>query len=87
MKTKNKKESAKKVRTPPPLIPALSIECLERNELLLCGAKKIEFYSDSCVSVRTRTCLVKIRGENITLAFSGDGKIHIRGKFCSIEFI
>ena len=66
--------------------PRLTIECIERYELLLCGCRKIEAYSPDMALLSTHSCKVAVNGAKLRIAFSGDGKILLSGIISSIEF-
>ncbi|MGN1095360.1 MAG: YabP/YqfC family sporulation protein [Eubacteriales bacterium] len=88
-KKKNGVFSAKKAisRTAAALNPGLTVECIDRYEALFGGCKKIEAYSKEETVILTSSCRIRIKGEDITIAFSGDAKILLSGKLSSIEFI
>lgn len=69
------------------IAPKMTVECVDRYELLLGGCKRIEEYSEEQATVATASCNVKIRGKKLSISFSGDGKILLSGKICCIEFI
>lgn len=89
-KAKKEKFTAKHIdvrKAAAAVCPNLTLECLDRYEILLGGCRKIVSYSETNAEVSTSSCLVRITGENITISFSGNGKILLCGKFSSIEFV
>lgn len=67
--------------------PKMTLECLDRYEVLLGGCKKIEAYSPEETVISTASCNVRVTGKKISISFSGEGKILLSGKISSIEFI
>lgn len=74
-------------RTAASAAPRMTVECLDRYELLLGGCKKIEGYSPEETIVSTSSCTVRVKGQKISISFSGEGKILLCGRITSIEFI
>jgi hypothetical protein len=68
-------------------IPRMTLECVEKYELLLCGCKKIEAYSPEETLICTSSCRVCVKGARLSISFTGDGKIMLRGIISSIELI
>jgi hypothetical protein len=68
------------------LIPRLTMECAERYEILLCGCKKIESYSAEEVLISSDACRVCIKGCKLSICFTGNCKLMLRGIISSIEF-
>lgn len=69
------------------IAPKMTVECVDRYELLLGGCKRIEEYSAEQATVATASCNIRIKGKKLSIAFSGNGKILLSGKICCIEFI
>jgi hypothetical protein len=69
------------------VIPRLTLECIERYELLLCGCRRVELYSQQKTVVCAHKGKVSISGEGLTISFLGDGKIKLSGAIDAIEFI
>lgn len=67
--------------------PRLTLECVEKYELLICGATKIAFYSPAETVVCTMGGKVRVTGAKLCIAFMGDGKIMISGVISAIGFI
>jgi sporulation protein YqfC len=67
-------------------LPRLTIECIERYEVLIGGCKKIEAYSTEQTVVATHSCKVRVCGEELSIAFTGNGKIMLSGIIRAIEF-
>ena len=90
---KNQNANDKQRRTTPRsrahsiLLPRFTIECIERHELLLCGCRKVELYSEQKITICTHSSKVCICGEGLTISFLGDGRIKLSGTIDAIEFI
>ena len=84
---KKKKESAKKGRAVAAVLPRLTLECIEKYELLVCGCRKIALYSEEETVLCTCGGKVRVRGKNLRISFLGDGKIKLSGVISAIEFI
>ncbi len=67
--------------------PKMSLECLDRYEVLIGGCKKIDSYSPEETVVSTGSCAVRVTGQKLSISFSGEGKILLSGKILAIEFI
>lgn len=89
MKKQKKEKKIKKVSkiksAAATVCPRLTLECLDRYEILLGGCQKIESFKENEICILTSSCKIRILG--ITLSSSGDKKILICGKFSSIEFV
>ena len=84
---KKKKESAKTGRAVAAVLPRLTLECLEKYELLICGCRKIELYSPEKTVLCAHRGKVSVRGEGIQISFLGDGRVKLSGVIDAIEFI
>lgn len=69
------------------VMPRLTLECIEKYELLLCGCKKIECYSPEKTVICAHSGKVSVRGRCLRIAFMGDGKIMLSGVIDAIEFL
>ncbi len=91
MKKQKKEKKIKKVSkirsAAASVCPRLTLECLDRYEILLGGCQKIESFKENEICILTSSCKIRILGQGITLSSSGDKKILICGKFSSIEFV
>lgn len=74
-------------RTLAAAFPRLTLECLEKYELLICGCRKIALYSEEETVLCTCGGKVRVRGKNLRISFLGDGKIKLSGVISAIEFI
>ena len=69
------------------VLPRLTLECIEKYELLVCGCRKIELYSPEKTVVCAHSGKVCVRGEGICISFLGGGKVKLSGVISAIEFI
>lgn len=81
-----KKVCESRMRVPSALLQGLTLECIDRRELLIGGCKRIESYSTCEILLATRCCKVRVRGAELSIAFTENRKILLSGKVCSIEF-
>ena len=89
MKKTKAKKSGKNTfipRAAAAVIPRLTLECIDKYELLLCGCKKIEAYSPTETLLAASSCRVRICGEKLSIAFTGDSKIMLSGIISEIKF-
>ncbi|MBQ9747055.1 MAG: YabP/YqfC family sporulation protein [Clostridia bacterium] len=68
-------------------LPRLTLECIEKYELLLCGCKKIECYTPERTVICAHSGKVSVRGKGLCIAFMGEGKIMLSGVIDAIEFL
>ena len=68
------------------IAPRLTLECIERYELLICGCKKIEEYSQEETLLCTHSCRLRVKGAKLKIGFTGESKILLSGIISSIEF-
>jgi len=69
------------------VLPRLTLECIEKYELLVCGCRKIELYSPEKTVLCAHRGKVSVRGEGIQISFLGDGRVKLSGVIDAIEFI
>ena len=84
---KKKKEYSKTRRALAAVLPRLTLECIEKYELLVCGCKKIELYSPEKTVLCAPSGKVCISGAGLQISFLGEGKVKLSGVISSIEFI
>jgi sporulation protein YqfC len=68
-------------------LPRLTLECIEKYELLVCGCRKIELYSPEKTVICAHSGKVSVCGAELTISFLGDGKVKLSGVIDAIEFI
>ena len=83
---KKKKESAKTGRAVAAVLPRLTLECIEKYELLVCGCRKIELYSPEKTVLCAHSGKVSVLGKGLVISFLGDGRVKLSGVICAIEF-
>ena len=86
-KNRKKQPSSPRARAHSIVLPRLTLECIERYELLICGCRRVELYSQQKTVVCAHRGKVSISGEGLTISFIGDGKIKLSGAIDTIEFI
>ena len=74
-------------RTAAAAFPRLTLECVEKYELLVCGCRKIELYSPSETVLCAHRGKVRVKGAKLCISFMGEGKIMLSGVIDAIEFI
>ena len=67
--------------------PRLTLECIEKYELLVCGCRKIALYSPAETVLCTSGGKVRVCGKGLCISFMGEGKIKLSGVISAIEFI
>lgn len=82
---KRKIPSSTRVPKPSP-VPRETLEISNRCELLLCGVLGIEEYRTEKVRLRTDRGIVEICGSSLTLCWSGEKRLLLRGVLECIRF-
>lgn len=86
--TSMKKEIRQKAkRTPPaPLLPLETLEIAARREVLIDGVCGIAAYSKELIRIRTKCGFVTVSGASLTLCWSGEKRLLLRGHVQTIAF-
>jgi sporulation protein YqfC len=84
---KKKREHIKARQAITAVLPRLTLECIEKYELLVCGCRKIELYSPEKTVLCAHSGKVSICGKGLSISFLGDGKVKLSGVIDAIEFI
>ena len=90
MKKQNKNKSVRRAPCRRALaagLPRLTLECIERYELLVCGCRKIELYSPEKTVLCAYRGKLSVRGADICISFLGEGRVKLSGVIDAIEFI
>ena len=69
-----------------PIFPKETLEIAERKELLIAGVTGIEDYHTEKARIRTSKGIVEICGDTITLCWSGEKRLLLRGNFKELHF-
>ena len=69
------------------VLPRLTLECIEKYELLVCGCRKIELYSPEKTVLCAHSTKVSVSGKELAISFLGEGKVKLSGVIDAIEFI
>lgn len=64
----------------------MTIEIFEQSRLLISGCVGVTHFSKERIGIRTTSVPVLICGSGLTLCWSGDERLMIRGKIASIEY-
>lgn len=77
-------------RTPPaphsPILPKETIEIAQRRELLIAGVLGIEDYHTENVRIKTAEGIVEVYGSSVSLCWSGEKRLLLRGYFDGVRF-
>ncbi len=84
---KREKNTKKAPRTPPtPLLPPETLEIAGRREVFIDGVCGIAAYSNELVRIRTKCGFVAVSGLSLTLCWSGEKRLLLRGHVQSVTF-
>ena len=84
---KKKREHTKTRQAIAAVLPRLTLECIEKYELLVCGCRKIELYSPEKTVLCAHSGKVSVSGKGLAISFLGEGKVKLSGAIAAIEFI
>jgi sporulation protein YqfC len=84
---KKKREHTKTRQAIAAVLPRLTLECIEKYELLVCGCRKIELYSPEKTVLCAYRGKLSVRGADICISFLGEGRVKLSGVIDAIEFI
>ena len=84
---KKKSEHTKVRQAVAAVLPRLTLECIEKYELLVCGCRKIELYSPEKTVLCAHSGKVSVSGKELCISFLGEGKVKLSGVIDAIEFI
>lgn len=84
---KKKREYTKARQAIAAVLPRLTLECIEKYELLVCGCRKIELYSPEKTVLCAHSTKVSVSGKGLAISFLGEGKVKLSGVIDAIEFI
>ncbi|MBQ9510631.1 MAG: YabP/YqfC family sporulation protein [Clostridia bacterium] len=74
----------KKKPLPIPKINKSSVEIDGNKEVLICGCKGLEHYSETSVMIAVPEGRINVCGENMTMRWAGAGKLLVCGKIYSV---
>ena len=83
-----KREHSQKTPRPPlpPILPRESVEIAGRREMLADGVCGIAAYSKECIRIKTKCGIIAITGSALTLCWSGEHRLLLRGNIQNIAF-
>ena len=55
------------------------------NEIVIEGAKAIEYYDEGTVRISANKCSVNVRGNNLCIKCLMNGNLAVRGIICSVD--